>query len=416
MCDWLRMLGAIGFAAGVLLHPLAAVAGPATIVVDDDTGAVLQAVDADRLWYPASLTKMMTAYLTFAAIENGRVTLDDALTVSAHAAAQPATNIGLRAGARISVETAIHAVLLQSANDAAVVLAESLGGSEADFAAMMNAKAKALGMSRTAFRNASGLPDPDQVTTARDMAILGRALLHDFPQFYHFFADRRFAYRGRQFGNINSILSRYPGADGIKTGFTCGSGYNLVASVKRDGQRLIGVVLGAHSRTDRVDEMVRLLDAGFAGKVAAEKSPVQLASIETPPPAGTELPPQSQLDARSCQVDAKASKAAGSIGDRTAGAEPQKLPGWGIIFGAYFSRLEATASIRRSTGGLHGIATGAQPAIVPRTALGLQVFAALLVGLSQQDANAACQRLASQGHYCHALNPDILNNRNAVWR
>ena len=410
----LGLLGPLALALAVSLYSPPTVAKPATIVVDDASGAVLQATDADRLWYPASLTKMMTVYLAFEAIENGSLSLDEKVTVSKFAASQPPTDLALRAGARISVEATIHAMLLQSANDAAVVLAERLGGSEADFAAAMNAKAKVLGMSRTVFRNASGLPDSAQVTTARDMALLGRALLHDFPQFYHFFSDRTFAYRGRQYGNINGILSRYPGADGIKTGFTCGSGYNLVASVKRDGQRLIGVVLGGHSRADRVDEMVHLLNAGFAGKISGESMPVQPASIETAEPVtASDEGPEQQLDARTCTVDARAGNG-NSVGDR--GSDPPRLPGWGIVIGAYFSRLEATAAIRTSTASLGAIASRAQPAIVPRNSQGMQVFAALLVGLSQQDTNAACQRLAATARYCHALNPAVLNDRNATWR
>ncbi len=414
MDHWLRGLGLLGLASIFLSHPAPADARPATIVVDDGSGAVLQATDADRLWYPASLTKMMTVYLAFEAIQSGRLALDEKLTVSDTAAAQPATGIGLRSGARINVETTIHAVLLQSANDAAVVLAERLGGSETEFASLMNAKAKALGMSRTVFRNASGLPDPDQVTTARDMAILGRALLHDYPQFYHFFSDRSFVYRGRHYGNINGILSRYPGADGIKTGFTCGSGYNLVASVKHDDQRLIGVVLGGRSRADRVDEMVRLLDAGFAGKAGADGMPMAPATLDAMvPAAGPDLPPEAQLSARTCTVDARAGKSVASVGDR---ADPPKLPGWGIVFGAYYSRLEATAAIRQSANGLGAIGAAAQAAVVPRSSRGLQVFAALLVGLSQEDATAACQRLASKGRYCYALNPGVLNNPRAAWR
>ena len=248
-----------------------AAADYAAIVVDAESGAVLESHAATARWYPASLTKVMTVYLAFEAIEAGTLRLDEALTVSEHAAAQPATELGLGKGETITVEETILAVILQSANDAAVVLAERLGGSEAKFAELMTAKAAALGMVRTQFRNASGLPDAEQVTTARDMAVLAMALLRNFPQYYHFFSTTSFSYGGHTFGTINGILSRYAGADGIKTGFTCGSGYNLIASAQRDGRRLIGVLLGSHTNFERHTEMGRLLESEWtAGPIVAE--------------------------------------------------------------------------------------------------------------------------------------------------
>jgi D-alanyl-D-alanine carboxypeptidase len=411
MMQWRPILAAAAVGLS-LFRPGPAAAGAATILVDDGSGAVLAASDADRLWYPASLTKMMTVYLAFEAIEAGRLTLDEKITVSKAAAAQPPTDLGVRAGARLGVETAINAAILRSANDAAVALAEGIGGSEADFVTMMNAKAWALGMTRTVFRNASGLPDAGQVTTARDMALLARALVRDYPQHYHFFSARSFVYRGRRLPTINSILERYPGADGIKTGFTCGAGYNLVASVERDGRRLIGVVLGGRNRADRVEEMVRLLDDGFAASGVPEGAQLQRAALDAAPATGPDLPPEAQLDSGSC---AYASLDGRTAGDRT--AEPERLPGWGILFGAYFSRLEANAAIRQSRSALGRDPAGARPAIVPRrSSLGLEVYAALLVGLSQQDAGRACQRLTGRDQYCQALDPEALNNPKATWR
>ena len=412
MMQWRPMLAAAAVGLSLSWSGPAA-AGPATILVDDDSGAVLAASDADRLWYPASLTKMMTVYLAFESIEAGRLALDETLTVSKAAAAQPPTDLGVRAGTKLGIETAINAAILRSANDAAVALAERIGGSEAAFVTMMNAKARALGMARTVFRNASGLPDAGQVTTARDMAVLARALMRDYPQHYHFFSARDFAYRGRRLPTINSILDLYPGADGIKTGFTCGAGYNLVASVERDGRRLIGVVLGGRNRADRVEEMVQLLDAGFAAGAVPERPQLQRASLDAVSPAtGPDLPPEMQLDSGSC---AYASLDGRTAGDRT--AEPERLPGWGILFGGYFSRLEAKAAIRQSRSALGKDPAGARPAIVPRrSSRGLRVYAALLVGLSQQDAGRACQRLTGRDQYCHALDPDVLNNPRARWR
>jgi D-alanyl-D-alanine carboxypeptidase len=412
MTQWRRILAAAGLGLS-MVWPAAAAAEPATILVDDDTGVVVAASNADRLWYPASLTKMMTVYLAFEAIESGGLDLKEKLVVSKTAAAQPPTDIGVRAGAKLTVETAIYATILRSANDAAVVLAERIGGSEAAFVTLMNAKAQALGMTRTVFRNASGLPDAGQVTTARDMAVLARALLHDFPQHYHVFSARDFTFGKRRLPTINSILQRYPGADGIKTGFTCGAGYNLVASVQRDGRRLIGVVLGGRSRADRVEEMVRLLDDGFAAVAAAPDRPrLQLASLDVAAPVvGPEAPPEMQLDRGACAYASVEGKAAG---DRT---EPERLPGWGILFGAYFSQLEAKAAINQSRSALGKDPAGARPAIVSRrSSRGLRVYAALLVGLSQQDASRACKRLTGRDQYCHALNPTVLNNPKATWR
>jgi D-alanyl-D-alanine carboxypeptidase len=412
MTQWRRILAAAGLGLN-LSWSAATIADPATILVDHDTGAVLAANDAEQLWYPASLTKMMTVYLAFEAIEAGQLKLDEKVKVSKTAAAQPPTDLGVRAGARLTIETAINAAILRSANDAAVVLAERIAGSEAAFARLMTAEAQALGMTRTVFRNASGLPDPGQVTTARDMAVLARALLHDFPEHYHVFSARGVAFGKRRLPTINSILQHYPGADGIKTGFTCAAGYNLVASVKRDGRRLIGVVLGGRSRADRVEEMVRLLDAGFAGTATPDKPELLPASLDIASPiVEPEAPPEMQLDRGSC---AYASVGGRTAGDRTAGPEP--LPGWGILFGAYYSRLEANAAIKASRSALGKDPAGARPAIVPRrSSLDLRVYAALLVGLSQQDASRACKRLTGRDQYCYALNPTVLNNPKATWR
>src|SRR5215813_14452422 len=297
-----KLLGTLRFMAMLLaaaVVPLPALAGYAAIVVDADSGTVLESIDATMPWYPASLTKVMTVYLAFEDIDAGRLTLDEALTVSEHAAAQPPTELGLGKGEKISVKDTILAVILQSANDAAVALAERMGGTEEKFAERMTSKAKELGMSKTVFRNASGLPDPQQVTTARDMAVLASALLENYPQYYHFFSTTSFIYAGQTFGTINGILSRYSGADGIKTGFTCGSGYNLVASAKRNGRRLIGVLLGSHTNFERHSEMGRLLDIGFATDLETIGSKVMLADL-----GGTEddagPAPPSQLSAAEC--------------------------------------------------------------------------------------------------------------------
>ena len=241
----------------------------AAVVIDADSGQVMYENEAAQRWYPASLTKVMTLYMIFSALESGQLKLNDILTVSKHAAMQPNSRLGLRHGQTISVEQAIMGVTTRSANDAAVLLAETVGGSEARFAAMMTNQAKHLGMSNSSFENASGLPDEGQISSARDLAILSATLIHRFPQYYPYFSATEFEYKGRILPNTNRILKSYPDADGMKTGFTCGSGFNLIASAKRNGHRLIGVLLGARSSAERFEQMGNLLDVGFEKTVVA---------------------------------------------------------------------------------------------------------------------------------------------------
>lgn len=250
----------VGLAAA---RPVAAAEERAWIVVDAASGAVVQAHRADRRHYPASLTKMMTLYMVFDALASGALHLDEQMYVSPHAEEMPPTQLGLHAGERISVETAIKALVTKSANDAAVVIAEHLAGTEWDFAMDMTATAKRLGLDDTKFRTASGLPHPYQVTTAQDMAVLARALIDDFPGYYKYFSLKRMRYQGRVYRNHNNLLGRYDGVDGIKTGYIDAAGYNLVASAKRDGRRLIAVALGGRSAAARDRRVANLLDAGF---------------------------------------------------------------------------------------------------------------------------------------------------------
>lgn len=240
-----------------------AFAGDAALVLDASTGNVLSAVNPDELKHPASLTKMMTLYLTFQALENGRLTLDQLLPVSARAANKAPTKLGLRAGQTISVQDCIFGMITKSANDAATVVAEKLGGSEDHFVEMMNAQGLLLGMTHTRFGNASGLPNPDDATTARDIGKLAMALYRDFPRQAPYFATREFTFRGRLVRGHNRLMDRYPGMDGLKTGFTDAAGFNLASTAVRDGQRLFGVVLGGRTSLARDNLMARLLDDGF---------------------------------------------------------------------------------------------------------------------------------------------------------
>ncbi len=231
----------------------------ASIIVDANSGAVLAANNPDAARHPASLTKIMTLYMLFERLEAGRLKLDSELPVSANAASQPPTKLGLRPGQTIRVEDAIKGLVTRSANDASVVIAEALAGSEGEFARMMTRKARALGMNRTIYRNASGLPDANQITSARDQAILGRAIQDRFPRYYRYFSTNSFVWRGRPIRNHNRLLGQVEGVDGIKTGYTRASGFNLVSSIKRGNRHLVGVVLGGRSGGSRDATMRQLL-------------------------------------------------------------------------------------------------------------------------------------------------------------
>lgn len=232
----------------------------AAIVVDAKTGKVLYSSDANGRRYPASLTKMMTLYLTFEALAKGRIARNSPVVFSANAAAEPPTKLGVKPGGSVTVETAILSMVTKSANDSATALGEMLGGNESNFARMMTAKARQLGMSGTVFRNANGLPDPGQFTTARDMATLGIALREHFPQYYGYFSQRSFLYGRQRINGHNRLLGRIKGVDGIKTGYTRASGFNLVSSVSDGNRRLVAVVMGGTSGGSRDNQMASLIN------------------------------------------------------------------------------------------------------------------------------------------------------------
>jgi len=235
----------------------------AALIVDGETGKVLYARNQNEERHPASLTKMMTLYLLFDSLKKGQIALNSTIPISAHAAAQKPTNLHLSPGDTITVDLAIKAIVVRSANDVAVAVAEALGGTESHFAELMTAKARALGMRDTFYHNASGLPDNLQITTASDLATLARHLAYDFPQYFHYFSTSSFVFRGVEFPTHDNLIGRYAGADGIKTGYTGASGFNLVSSVVRDNVHVIGVVMGGRTARKRDKEMVRLLDNTF---------------------------------------------------------------------------------------------------------------------------------------------------------
>ncbi len=367
----------------------------AALILDAASGTVLFERHAGAQRHPASLTKIMTLYLLFESIEDGRVSLDDRLKVSAHAAAQPPSALNLRPGETIRVKDAILALVTKSANDVAVVVAEALGGSEAKFARLMTERARRLGMRNTRFRNASGLHDPRQVTTAFDMAMLALAIRRDFPQQYDYFSTLSFSWKGRTYANHNKLLGHYRGTDGIKTGYIGASGFNLVASVERQGRRLIGVVFGGKSGSRRDRHMKRLLDSGFE-----KVDDIRIAEVIVPP-----LPaPRPDRNVELASSDDSAAADRGSIGAQVAALVPP-LPEpapqfeagsrdegveWGIQVGAYASAIRAQRSIALARGHLSDLLTGADAMVEPLDRRTGTIYRARGVGLREQEARPAC--------------------------
>ena len=249
-------------AAAIGLYALPTWAGPA-LLFDTTTGAVLYAEDQDNQWHPASLTKIMTAYVVFDAVKTGKVTLETKIGCSELANSQPPSKVGLPVGAEMTIETALQALIIKSANDVAVMLAEAVAGSQDAFVEKMNATAARLGMTRTKFVNANGLPAAEQVTTARDLAKLSMAVIKDYPQYAPLWAMMDMRIGNRHLRTHNVLLANYEGADGLKTGFICDSGFNVVASATRDGKRLVAVVLGEATGRERTTRAASLLEHGF---------------------------------------------------------------------------------------------------------------------------------------------------------
>jgi D-alanyl-D-alanine carboxypeptidase len=356
-----------------------------SIVIDAATGNVLSAVNADEPRYPASLTKMMTLYMVFEALRDRRITLDTVVPVSAHAAAMAPSKLGLTSTTRLTVQQAILGLVTKSANDAAAALGELLGGDEARFAQMMTLRAHALGMLHTTFRNASGLPDPGQVTTARDLAVLARHLVRDFPNEYHYFSTPYFVFHGRTILNHDHLLQSYPGADGIKTGYIEASGFNLVTSAVRGDVRLIGVVIGAARPGERDLHMAALLDRGFA------QMNVLVAG-------------RREWTNHGGGLVASAQAAALDAAPVTPAAEHVRLPvhRWSLETGTFRSESAArTAALLARHGGEAG-----EVRIEPAGSRRHPRYRAVLTGLTQAEARSGCAALQRRHFACSVVRPD----------
>jgi D-alanyl-D-alanine carboxypeptidase len=434
------------------------------IVVDAETGQVLRELSPDAVTYPASLTKMMTLYLTFEALNQGRIQINQYFPVSAAAAAHAPSRLGLEPGEAVTVHDLILGIVTKSANDAAAVLAEGLGGgSETAFASMMTQKAAQLGMTRTHYSNASGLPDPEQLTTARDIARLALALYHDFPREYRYFSVREFNFEGQIVNGHDHMLDWYPGADGIKTGFTVASGFNLATSAVQNGRRLIGVILGGRSVRSRDEAMGQLLDLGFAdlarqpqtmiaqrqtppAQVVAAAAPVVAAPVAQPAPQSPA--PQTAPSFAAIAAASMASPAAqpapvarptppvqqaaalpATVSDQPVRDTPSTLAAvahaamkhlapvakaeaaplaadpaeaWGIQLGAYRAEAGAERVVREI--GQFAFARGKEAQILAPSG-GDRLYRARLVHFSAQGARAACAEMHKQHYDCTIVPP-----------
>jgi D-alanyl-D-alanine carboxypeptidase len=398
----------------------------ASIVVDADSGQVLHEVNADTRNYPASLTKMMTLYLAFEALDEGRLSLNQKLRVSRRATRMPPSKLGLRAGQKIKVKDAVLALVTKSANDVAVVVAEGLAKSEKSFVKRMNRKAAELGMTRTSFRNASGLPNRRQLSTARDMSRLSSALLRDFPHYYKYFNTKSFKYRGHTYRNHNRLLKRYTGADGIKTGYIRASGFNVAVSAVRDGRRLIAVVFGGKTAKRRDSHAAGLLNKGF-------KKVVRFQIVKTPPmprsrpeilvaklePATPSTAPAPATD-NNVQVAGLASIVPARKPDEPGVAPGPRKPGqasyriatdgslhpetkasanadggdWAVQVGAFFDYGPARKRAENISGQLPELFAGTTVRVTHfKNKRGRKVYRSRLIGLNEEGARSACDEM-----------------------
>lgn len=439
------------------------------IVMDAVTGEVFFSRNADRRLYPASMTKIMTLYMTFQALERGQLRLDLAMPVSRHADAQQPSHLALAAGSTIRVEDAIYSLVTRSANDAAVVLAEAIGGTESEFGQMMTAQARRLGMDNTTFRNASGLPDNSQISTARDMARLSQAIWRDFPQYYGYFDTETWSYRGTSHRNHNRLLGTYAGMDGLKTGYIRASGFNLAASAVRGELRVIAVMFGGSTADERNRHVATILDNAFASErgryliahgsmpfvpplplrrpwgglmaqaeaehLAHVSAGIVQASLDAPvavtaqpravgpipsamanvplparPPAWLRNPATASIALDDEPLEALIETFAFEQGST---ALPEQAPltalfdtGWGIQIGAFRTVEESRFAMTVAAQHAPDELAGSEPSIVEVRTVDGPLYRARFMGLDGQEASAACSRLGAVGAHCVQIAPD----------
>jgi D-alanyl-D-alanine carboxypeptidase len=419
-----------------------------SVVVDARNGTILNGENIDALRHPASLTKMMTLYLLFQDLKAGRVKLSTQLRVSSRSASMAPSKLGLRAGSTITVQEAIYALVIKSANDAAATVGENLGGSESAFAIRMTRTARAIGMNRTVFRNASGLPNPGQVTTARDMATLGLRLMRDFPQYYPYFRASQFNFRGRIIRTHNPLVGRFNGTDGIKTGYIREAGYNLVTSTRRGDKRVVGVVLGARSNGARSAYMMSMITRAFpackdgttvaavAGSSKGAVNPISLASSASativqpeskalavdndtlaavaadassePVVLEAEMTPKKKAVIEGGMVDGKKQpiivKPAAKQEDTMAVAS---LPeNWTVQISAFRKKRDADAVISTLKKASAAAMQGKEAHTISAKKGRKKVYQVVIKGYSQKDAKSSCARVAAAGMDCAVIPPN----------
>lgn len=402
--NWLVLCGMVVVMACGILTPREAMANPkyASIVIDADTGLILRERYADKKLHPASLTKMMTLLMVFDAIEGGRLSPNQRIIISPHAAGMVPSKLGLKAGSTIRVEDAIFALVTKSANDVAAALAEAISGTESQFGVDMTRRAREIGMTSTVFRNASGLHHPRQVSTARDMARLSQVLIHQYPQYYGYFSTNDFSYQGKNYHNHNGLLKSYTGIDGIKTGYISAAGFNLAASALRNNKRLIGVVFGGRSPSSRNSHMAQLLDEGFA-KVQR----ITYATATTAPLPSAKPEALGYASLQGTQRTRVAQVSSGQIGSN-------EFESMGMIIGegdaddtATRQVLASMHSMSQTNAGLRKVdnaAAGAIPA--PSKGWSVQIGAFDNHESSSKALRAAAQKLPSD--YINSVKPQIV--------
>ncbi len=398
----------------------------AAIVLDAGNGRVLYEEMSHETRYPASLTKMMTLYMLFEQLDRGNVSLSTTLTTSAYAASQDPTRLGLNAGDQLTVEDAIKAIVIRSANDVAVVIAETLGGTEYQFATKMTQKAREMGMTATNFVNASGLPDENQRSTAADLAVLSRKLMSDFPEFYPYFRLQSFVWNGRSYEGHNNLLKFFDGADGLKTGYTRMSGFNLASSATRQGTRLISVVMGGRTARQRDTRTAELLESEFGKLGMGRPAPViismsplvldddEAAAASQEEPAAATRPPAEQPARPADRISQTGSQAAtiasmetsprefgqGDTAEQSRAVVPVSAGKWGIQVGAHASRTNAETQLKSIQQQMRDLLTSALSAIVPLNVNGDTFYRVRFGSFTPKKAETLCDQIQKRGVSC----------------
>lgn len=365
-------------------------ANTSSIIIDANSGEVLSSSAADTLRYPASLTKLMTLYITFDALDKGILRLNDKLPVSRNAANKAPSKIGVRAGTKIKVETAVLAVVVKSANDCAAVLAEGLGYSEENFAKTMTQVAHELGMRNTTFKNASGLPNKEQKTTARDMAILGAAMYHHFPKYYKLFATKSFSYEGRTYYTHNHILKSFAGADGMKTGFTNAAGYNIVTSAERNGKRVIAVTMGHDSAKLRDKKVSTLMNQGLTKLALNDKINNSNMRAELYRPE----------EAKLASIPAEQEKEVASVAEEEIKQDSSEVDVWGIQVGAFSNYAKARNYAVKINKEIKKRFSDKVVDIEPYQNGAAIIYRSKIIGFAKNDADETCNRLKRANKSC----------------